>query len=319
LIAGYAIPIGLYGIVAWRFMDSLVPVSFLVKQYYSSHHLAMITTADHLRYLVGGMAKIWLYPVGYLLYGLYWRWQIVGLGIGGVAMALLAAWIASDRRRELRTGLASSGLRWFGLACLAHALVLAWSGPGYISSAYFWYFTPELLVLVVGLSVVFANAHNASKPVHGVAAWLVALVVVASIAAYDMDKDIESYASYRVMIERVRQLTPDSARIGSWDAGFNAYWLRPRIVVNLDGMVNSRAYFDQVIKPGDYMGYFAAERITYLLNMASNTEAQRFNIQNRYFLYTSIPRSCYDVMAEMPFNRQELTVYLLRLKCLTKP
>ena len=319
LIAGYVIPLGIYAVVAHLSMDSLIPVSFLVKQFHSSQQLSSMTPLAHLWNAAQAVVKIWLFPVGYLLYGLYWRWRTLGLALGAATVALLAVSVAMNRRHWRPRGSAASGLLWFGWACFAHALVLAWFGPTYVGSAYFWYYTPELLALVVGLSFVFANLRGVDKASHQVAAWLAAAVVVASVGVYGVAQDVESYAPYRAMIETVKRLTPASARIGSWDAGFNAYWLLPRTVVNLDGMVNSRAYLDTTIKSGEYADYLRAEQIAYILNMVPYSSDQQSIVQNAFFRHPSIDRSCYDILAEMPFERQRLNLYLLKYRCAPGP
>jgi len=77
-----------------------------------------------------------------------------------------------------------------------------------------------------------------------------------------------TYATYRHQAaEWLRQKTPEDARIGSWNAGLLGYFSH-RAVVNLDGLVNDRRYFEDVVVGRDLDGYLRREGITYLADQA---------------------------------------------------
>jgi hypothetical protein len=61
------------------------------------------------------------------------------------------------------------------------------------------------------------------------------------------------------------------ARIGSWNAGTIAY-ASDRKVVNLDGLVNDRAYFDEVLRGKGLEDYLRRERISWLADQSCGVD-----------------------------------------------
>ncbi|MHB8779613.1 MAG: hypothetical protein ACYC6R_17920 [Anaerolineales bacterium] len=312
---GYSVLVGTYILFAFLCLDSIIPVSFLAKQYYSSLHIASLTLFGHVEVFLKNLPQIWLYPFSYSLYGFYWRWGSWGLGIVTLIVACCVAILGYLGRIYLRDLFIRSTLMWFSLAVIVHATLLAWSRIGFISSAFFWYYTPELLLIMVCLILLFTASEKGFTSLGRIASIVLSLLFLSSTVLYSMNGDIESYASYRKAIDSVQMLTPTSAIIGSWDAGYNAYWLQPRTVINLDGMVNSRDYLEKYVKPDDLVRYLSDQQIEYLLNMVPDTATNRSNIEISFFRDPSISRACYDILAELSFERQNLIVYLLKYKC----
>jgi hypothetical protein len=232
-----------------------------------------------------------------------------------IIVALCGIVLSYANRHYLWTTLTRSNLRWFVLAVLTHAVLLAWSGTGFISPNLFWYYVPELFLIIFGLSLLYQGTTHNIAHFSRIVAIVPALVLCGSSFLYKIDQDIASYAPYRKAITIARELTPPTAVIGSWDAGYNAYWLRPRTVINLDGMTNNREYIEQIIKPGYFSKYCTDQHIEYLFNMVLDTESERTNISNHFFCSPSIVRGCYDILDTIPFKRQGLVIYLLRYKC----
>jgi hypothetical protein len=77
-----------------------------------------------------------------------------------------------------------------------------------------------------------------------------------------------TYATYRHQAALwLRSETPEGARVGSWNAGLLGFFPH-RAVVNLDGLVNDRRYFEDVVVGRDLDGYLWREGITWLADQA---------------------------------------------------
>jgi hypothetical protein len=314
-VAGFSSLVGGYVLLAARYMDTIIPISFLAKRFYTSQQAVGMGLLGQLGSFLGNLFRPWLYVLGYMTFGLHWRWGMVGMGTGVLLLVGGSAALLLVNRRQLQGLLSKSPLGWFVLAIAVHLVVFAWSGHGFVHPSYFWYYTPPLILLAVAIVLALALADERPSKLHGLLSTTAGLVLLLSTACYDLKEDIASYGEYRDMIHAVRALTPHDAVIGSWDAGYNGYWLAPRTVVNLDGMVNSRRYLDEVIKTGDFAGYLAREQIGYLLNMVEDTPEQTALAESKFFHHPGIKRECYDILARFPFRRQKLTIYLLELKC----
>lgn len=312
---GYLIVVGAYVVLASAYLDSVIPVSFLAKQYFVSMQAAGMTLFDRIGLAVTHLGLIWFYPLGYSLFGYFWRWGNIGLG---VVAACFVAWagisVVCLRDRLPRFDWRAPWLWLFGGFAL-HSAAVAWSGMQFSGPGYFWYYTPELVATVLGLGWLFVRVFGLAQPIRWVSVVPI-LLWVGSTGLYSLDEDIATYLPYRTAIEQTRALTPPGTVFGSWDAGYNGYWLRPRTVINLDGMVNSRHFLETVIKTNRRADYIQEMRITYILNMVSNTPAALTRVREAYFHDPSIPRSCYAIDMETPFPRQNLVIFLLRYTCL---
>ncbi len=312
---GYLILVGAYAGMASIYLESIIPVSFLAKQYYVSVQVAGMTLLDRIRLTASNLALIWLYPLGYSVFGYFWRWGNAGLG---VVAAAFVAWagiaIACLRDRLPRLDWRAPWL-WLMGAVALHSAAVAWSGVGFVGPGYFWYYTPELVATVLGLGWLFVQFFELPRSIRWVSVVPI-LLWVGSTWLYKLDEDIATYLPYRAAIEQVRDLTPPDTVLGSWDAGYNAYWLRPRTVINLDGMVNSRRFLDTVIKANRHAEYIQEARIAFIFNMVKNTPDALTRVRENFFHDPSIPRSCYDIDLEAPFERQNLVIFLLKYTCL---
>lgn len=311
--AGCVIPIAGYVAFALTHLDSVVPVSFFAKRYYSAAHGSSLQPAKHIQEFAEGVARIWSYVIGYAGYGFYWRWKTTGVAMAALLLLGVVILAACASGRELWKRCIRANLHWFSAAVVLHSALLAWFGATFITAAYFWYYAPELCLLIAVVVLAgMATTDGSRVRAARILPLVLAAVFLASTLLYDLEQDVESYAQYREVIETVRRRTEPTATLGSWDAGYNAYWLRPRRVVNLDGMMNSRAYLETVIKTGRMTQYLTDQRIGYLLNMVQDTPAERQKVEHQSFGHPSIRRECYDILASLPFERQHLVIYLTR-------
>ncbi|MFN8040028.1 MAG: hypothetical protein U0Q07_12530 [Acidimicrobiales bacterium] len=124
------------------------------------------------------------------------------------------------------------------------------------TQVWLWYFAPVLLELLVVLLLFVADAVEdtlaaspAKAPVAALAPLLVIFVVplavglVVSIRTFS-DPDVLSIQKANAEAgEWIRTNLPPDAVLASWDAGAVGYFSHAH-VVNLDGVVNSREYYD---------------------------------------------------------------------------
>lgn len=81
-----------------------------------------------------------------------------------------------------------------------------------------------------------------------------------------------TYSTYRYQAALwLREKTAENTRVGSWNAGLLGYFSH-RSVVNLDGLVNDRRYFEDVIVGRDLDGYLRRERIDWLADQACGVD-----------------------------------------------
>ncbi len=135
-----------------------------------------------------------------------------------------------------------------------------------------WYWTDGLFVLLIVL-VLFVAPFRIPKT----AAWLVGLVVALNFLGFLTNS--ENRAHLRPIEEAVafvRSLgLPPTEAVGSWDAGYVAF-LFDRPVINLDGLVNSREYFENVLAGSEPLSrYLESRGVHYVVNWVGSPPSSR--------------------------------------------
>jgi|GEM_PF-1211355 len=310
-LAGLALPVGIYALIAGLYLDTMVPVSFLAKKQYVAHWKEGTPFVDFFGAFLSGAAKMWIFPVGFTVFGFY----VLGgetLLIAAVLLMGIGAGILLCRRAfpgKIRERKWPLPLVWVAGAALLHTLFFAWGGPNFILSAQFWYYTPQLLTLAVVLLWIMGTLSTVIERCLGLT--LLVLLSVSTLA-YDLRWDIDSFEPLRKSVIVAREIIPPSAVVGSWDAGFNAYWLQPRTTINLDGMANSRKYLEQVLSKGEIGRYLQRENVSYLLNMYHPSKSGDRPLEETFFQDPGITRGLYDVLMDVPFERQKFRIMLVR-------
>ncbi len=249
---------------------SPLPVSGEVKKYWNNQavetagggpltrmKLAAPSAARAGFRLLSRTAGGWLYFPGRAL-GIPHRW----LSYTAVAVACLALAIAA---RRLRGRVGPGFVEFATIVALAGAIRLAffaWSFPTDFH-LYEWYFTGEL-VLLLALSIVALPRSVAGLPILAVAA---ASVFIGLPSLWSNSENRAHYLPVEECAAHVRNLLNPGEGVGSWDAGYVGFLL-PGKVTNLDGLINSQAYFHEVIA-GDrpLEAYLEQRRIRYVVNM----------------------------------------------------
>jgi hypothetical protein len=181
----------------------------------------------------------------------------VALAVAAVGAAILAA------RRGVSGPIAPAlllptvaGLLWIAADLITMGSLESWNR------------VPVLLLVMAAVVAVGARGYG------GIA---VALVAVAALCRVPLALSrgpipASSYAPYRWEAGLwLRDHVDAEARIGSWNAGTIAY-ASDRRVVNLDGLVNDRAYFDEVIRGQALAEYLDRERISWLVDQSCGVD-----------------------------------------------
>ena len=186
------------------------------------------------------------------------RWISFPAGFAAIGLLCLGlARLCSRSFRPLRTALAP----FAGAAAMSLAFY-TWAYPATFH-LYDWYFAAELFLSLVLLAV-------AAAPWLGRGAGVAALASLGAVGFAGFLTNQENLAHLRPVQDAVRYVesSPDlrSRRVASWDAGVVAFLLR-QPVTNLDGLVNSRAFFDRFVAgPAPIRDYLDARGIDVLVN-----------------------------------------------------
>lgn len=213
--------------------------------------------------------------------------------------ALTATWLPISATVKAATRLESSHGRWLpilfgialvGLSLAATVAMLRRGGPRPVTRALAvpvlgatlwisadllsvgtlepWNRVPALLL--GALAVAWTGSRWRGKTVVAIVAAIG--LSRASIAIARGPMRATSYAPYRWAAGLwLRDHVDAGARIGSWNAGTIGY-VSERHVVNLDGLVNDRRYYDDVIHGKDLPGYLEREGIAWLADQSCGVE-----------------------------------------------
>ncbi|MFK7740563.1 MAG: hypothetical protein AB8H80_09570 [Planctomycetota bacterium] len=276
LVAPQVLLLGLYFVGNWWCFESALPISGLVKQMWSANAVGDEGFARWLRRALALLGH---------------RDVRDGL-LFGVA-AVLLAWL---RCRGMRTGGGDehhdgSG-EWYGgralLGVLVSLLALAAAKTCYYAAtvepelaSYSWYFTVGALTKALALALL-ADALLGVRWFAGRRRWhLAALWLVAGVAIWQAARGMAKHVAL------VRRTTPDwemlsfdaatwlaanappEARVGSFDAGVIGYFA-PQPVTNLDGLVQSRAFYEARHRGEPIDTYLRAANIEWIANVATD-------------------------------------------------
>jgi hypothetical protein len=257
------VAVALAGYLTWNAVtfDTALPVSGLAKSWYLSEQMIW----DR---VFGGLMNLLRLPL--VIGGQVW--SVVSsrptLAAGAVAVAaasvmVVRAAFAFDRRSLDRIRLLGN----YALAVLAHVLYLfIYMGRFAIT---FWYYVPEVVLVIFALTVVIDSVRARGGAGRATTAAIAAMVAVALVYGamyllytFDSSRKTRFVAARETGLWMSQHLDPD-ARIGSWNAGALSYFSR-RQVINLDGLVNDVGFVREYLSQGRVVEYVADQDITYL-------------------------------------------------------
>ncbi|MDR3577289.1 MAG: hypothetical protein P4L50_25795 [Anaerolineaceae bacterium] len=139
-------------------------------------------------------------------------------------------------------------------ACLIH--VVYYKATGYVNTRN-WYWIEEIICVTLFASLVaemiFRTFENFRLPKPVIQASLGVLILAMLINAggnylknFPWDVPADQQDAYLGGVEALQNATPPGSRIGSTGGGTIAYFIQDRTIVNMDGLMNSYQYFQQM-------------------------------------------------------------------------
>ena len=180
-------------------------------------------------------------------------------------VAGIATWLWVRSRRASRP----EGATWVLMFILAGTISLLlllffrkWAKPPSV-----WHFTPAMVLL--GAAIVPLALRSLQRVVPSLTGPLaLAVAVVATgVSARNFRRSFTfDMASTHSLIRALRDATPGPGRIAATDCGYLAFWL-DREIVNLDGLMNDRAY-QRRLRDGKLDDYLGRAGVSYVLAVA---------------------------------------------------
>ncbi|OQX64972.1 MAG: hypothetical protein B5M51_02085 [Anaerolinea sp. 4484_236] len=193
----------------------------------------------------------------------YWQLFLV---VGIIVLVILLA----DRKRAIR---ASAHFGLLPLFVGSVVQVISYHATGY-SAAKEWYWVSQIiftLLLVALLLDIFLRALQRIHPYARYLAWVgtAALIFVWGQAFYEHTAHLMPYGvenqghPYMEMLQVIEDNTESGSLIGMTGGGNVGYFIADRTIVNMDGLINSYAYF-QALQSGRAGEYLAEMGLDYV-------------------------------------------------------
>lgn len=156
--------------------------------------------------------------------------------------------------------------------------ILSYKASGYLHTRY-WYWISEMLFMTISAGLLMEctfREWRKQKRLHNLPVGM-SIALSTLLILYMMISIIQQYSPYSGSInphdflretDVVQQNTPPGSVIGMTGGGVIAYFIQDRVVVNLDGLVNSKAYFEQ-LKAGNADQYFQSVNMQYVYGAPS--------------------------------------------------
>ncbi len=205
--------------------------------------------------------------------GLYKPDNVYIILLGSVALLLLV--IALLNRRKAVRAATQLGLPLLLSASIVQAI--SYNMTGYSSlKEWYWITEPLLLLLGVCLAAGILLRPFQKYPVFRLAQWVlvaaISLQTVYIFTAVTVERMPHGlYGPNLPYLDSVRFLeerTPAGAMIGMTGGGNVAYYIKDRTIVNMDGLINSPAYFE-ALKNGNGNAYMARIGLDYIFSNSS--------------------------------------------------
>jgi hypothetical protein len=186
-----------------------------------------------------------------------WRYVII-LTVAAILFYLI---LLADRKRSKIALTQMSILPLLGGAWLQ---VLYYNGLRYAAHKE-WYWVSQLVIIVLTVSLVIGMSYVLLRKVPYISAfaWLVAAYVSVSMGTSFWRTIQESMpynhwpadAAYMDIVPLLEEQTPPGSIIGLTGGGNVGYFIHDRTIVNMDGLINSYAYFQalQTRTGGEYL------------------------------------------------------------------
>lgn len=287
-LAGAATQLGLF----YWMGGSLLPVSGLIKSE-SSGPRAEDLGAEFLRYL----------ELSYPSEIIQRDWpSLVHLVLMIGVLALVIHTVRRTYRPLQRT--AAFGCVWLALALglVLYHLVIFGSGARY--EGYFtWYRSPQYIFWIMSLAVVLdglltqpmfgnsdASQSRTAPPRFNLQTVLLTSIALSLAAGFNwhrspINQAVDPQHIYTVRYhaaEWVKQNYPPEVRLAAWNAGQTGYFSQ-RSVINLDGLINSYGYYQEVLTGEKPLEQYLAEMdVDFILDYEDNPITRSLPVEHEF-------------------------------------
>lgn len=165
------------------------------------------------------------------------------------------------------------GAGWVGLwliACTAHILgIRLWLGEYHADAL--WYYSVEGVLGVVAFTWAAARLTGAGRSGAALAIGVGVIKLPIALLSLFLPSLHETVDSNRLAAARwIRENVPPNERLASWNAGELAFFSQ-RTIINLDGLVNDRAYFALLHAGRAGAEYLRENDVRWVVDYASGT------------------------------------------------
>lgn len=224
---------------------------------------------------------------------LYWTYWIVIFVLAGVWLMLFLRNRRKNLPRMFQTALVP-------LLISAELQALLYGAMGYAAEQE-WYWTMQMLALVI-LAAIGLNLVVDHLPKHRISSWAVwagagavslylAITFAVTIHAMMPYQDPWAGQPYMDMLPILEGYTEPGSIIGMTGGGNAGYFIKDRTVVNMDGLINSYAYF-QATKEGTAGAYLSTIGVKYVFGnyfILTASMPYRPNLEGRLERIPGIP------------------------------
>lgn len=259
---------------------TFVPISGLAKAHYAAQHFKdydwLTSLAGHVLWIVRIHCRAMVDIVASaLLTGPLFR----PVPVMTVAIVLLATLWGAHRIYRCRAAdpgrfrvATFLGLLWLFAAVHVAVIVATIGHFSHVTQHYYgWLLVTWCLWAAVLIDTGFASVRSPRARRLLVAGGLIGFAAIHGWAAarnFALDAKPNFNARRVAMVAWINDNIPPDARIGAWNAGMLGYFVTPT-VVNLDGLVNDKAFLEQLRSGASTLEYLRREGITYLIDVNS--------------------------------------------------
>jgi hypothetical protein len=156
--------------------------------------------------------------------------------------------------------------------------IISYKATGYLHAKY-WYWIPEMVFLVMSggilLECIFSEIRqrvktkDMTRKISTVLCLLIFIIFTFNVwQILRWNVGLRSQHPYITETEIIENNTQPGSVIGMTGGGVTAYFIHDRTVVNLDGLINGNAYYQQ-LKVGNADQYFASINLKYVVGAPS--------------------------------------------------
>ena len=156
--------------------------------------------------------------------------------------------------------------------------IISYKATGYLhAKSWYWICEMVLIVLLGGILLEFfrRRLHDLKIPPlvfqwgAGLLCAFILLPLVLNIGnAFSWNVPAGAEHAYITETRDIEQITPPGAVIGMTGGGVTAYFIHDRTIINLDGLINSKEYFNELQK-GNADNFFASNHMGYVYGAPS--------------------------------------------------